>query len=202
MAVKPFSLLLLLAFLASCSSKNILVEGSLPVPMVKKIPAAVGIYYSEEFVSFRYKEISPEIGNWDIDFGGQNARFFRLLFDSMFEKTENIDRRDISNENSGGFDGFLIPKIKKYGFLTPFVSGLGFYSASIEYELSLYDSDASVILTWKVVGYGKNEGGVFGKEEAIERATLLAIRDAGAKIAIELGKRAEIESWLKDKMGG
>ena len=103
---------------------------------------------------------------------------------------------DIAGAPNENTQAVLVPQIKKYGFLTPFVSGLGFYSASIEYELTLYDSRGATIFKWAVVGYGKSEGKVFAKEEAVEQATLLAIRDAGARIAIEFDKQEAFKSWF------
>ena len=47
-----------------------------------------------------------------------------------------------------------------------------------------------------MVGYGKSEGTVFAKEKAVEQATLLAIRDAGARIAIDFDKQEAFKSWF------
>ena len=166
--------------------------------MVKKIPVRIGVHYPDAFVDFVHTETSKEIGAWQIDLGKQNAGFFRALFGSMFTEAVILEKWDsdiagVSNEDT---QAVLVPQIKKYGFLTPFVSGLGFYSASIEYELTLYDSRGATIFNWAVVGYGKSEGKVFAKEEAVEQATLLAIRDAGARIAIEFDKQEAFKTWF------
>ena len=57
-----------------------------------------------------------------------------------------------------------------------------------------------------MVSYGKSEGKVFAKEEAVEQATLLAIRDAGAESQLNLINRKRsshgLGSWWKRKMVG
>ena len=197
-SIRLFSFLFFFTLLSACVPSDIVIEGSLPVPMVKKIPVRIGVHYPDAFANFVHTETSKEIGAWQIDFGEQNVGFFRALFGSMFTEVVILEKWDsditgVSNENT---QAVLVPQIKKYGFLTPFVSGLGFYSASIEYELTLYDSRGATIFNWAVVGYGKSEGKVFAKEEAVEQATLLAIRDAGARIAIEFDKQKAFKSWF------
>ena len=91
------------------------------------------------FLTSSHTETSEEIGDWQIDLGKQNADFFRSLFGSMFDEAVAIEKwgGDTSDGPITNTQAVLVPRIKKYGFLTPFVSGLGFYSASIEYELTL-----------------------------------------------------------------
>tara|TARA_X000001036_G_scaffold422197_1_gene444883 strand:- start:409 stop:1062 length:654 start_codon:yes stop_codon:yes gene_type:complete len=189
--------LVFLGMLSACAPSDIIVEGTLPVPLVKKIPIDIGVFYSREFLEFVYVENSKELGDWQVDFREQNEKFFSSLFESMFLRIVNLDEWGNSKEMTENVQAILVPKIKEYGFLTPFVSGLGFYSASIEYELTLYDDTGEQILEWTVVGYGKSEGGVFAREEAVEQATLLAIRDAGARIAIEFDKQEPFQKWYR-----
>ena len=196
--VTGFILSSFMAFIVACAPSDLVIEGSVPVPMIKKIPVQISVYYPDAFLNFVHTETSEEIGDWQIDLGKQNSDFFRSLFGSMFDEAVAIEKwgGDASDGPITNTQAVLVPRIKKYGFLTPFVSGLGFYSASIEYELTLYDVRGAAILSWTVVGYGKSEGKVFAKEEAVEQATLLAIRDAGARIAIEFDKQKAFESWF------
>ena len=92
----------------------------------------------------------------------------------------------------------LVPEIVKYGFLTPNVSGLKFYSASIHYRMSLYNNHNEKLGEWTIVGYGKSERTLFGTTESLGEATVLAIRDGGARIAIEMTSQPVVQSWLED----
>lgn len=172
-------------------------EGSVPTPLVNKIPARVGVFYSEEFRSFRHKEEIREAGNWDIDLGPQNLTFFSNLLDSLFLDVEQVREPPLTAEEMADLDGVVVPRIEKYGFLTPSISGLKFYSASIEYRIALYNSAGEKIGDWNIIGYGKSEGGMFTADEAINEATVLAIRDGGARIAIELIDQPAVREWMK-----
>ena len=63
----------------------------------------------------------------------------------------------------------LFRSIEKYGFLTPSISGLKFYSASIEYRVAMYDKVGAKVGDWNIVGYGKSEGGLFHQMKPLTR---------------------------------
>lgn len=196
-------LLAIVFLLASCTTQ-VTVEGSVPTPLVSKIPARVGIHYSDQFKTFEYKEVLPEYGTYKIDLGAQNLSFFRNLMTSMFETVNEVGEPPVIDQQAA-FDGYLVPRIVKYGFLTPAISGLKFYSASIQYSVTLMDDNGQKVGEWNIVGYGKAEGGTFGGDDALGEATMLAIRDGGARIALELRNKPEFQSWVRsvtDRRGG
>jgi hypothetical protein len=191
-----FLMLSTLALLQSCTT-SVLVEGSVPTPLVAKIPASMGVYYPDEFKQFRHQEVIRESGTWNIDLGAQNLSFFQNLMGSLFSNVTEVREPPLSAEEMQGLDGIVIPRIEKYGFLTPSISGLRFYSASIEYRILIYDKAGEKVGDWNIVGYGKSEGGIFSADDAINEATVLAIRDGGARIAIELIDQPAVQSWLR-----
>ena len=190
-------LALCVLFVVQGCTTSVLVEGSVPTPLVNKIPARIGVHYPDGFRAFRHKEEIREAGNWDIDLGAQNFTFFSNLLDSLFLSVSEVGPPPHTPAEMAELDGILIPSIKKYGFLTPSISGLKFYSASIEYGIALYDKTGKKIGDWNIIGYGKSEGGIFSSDEAINEATVLAIRDGGARIAIELIDQAAVVAWIK-----
>ena len=48
------------------------------------------------------------------------------------------------------------------------------------------------------MGYGKSEGGSFGADDALGEATMLAIRDGGARIAIEMSQQPQVVAWVTE----
>jgi len=177
---------------------SVLVEGSVPTLLVNKIPARIGVNYPDGFRTFRHKEEIREAGNWDIDLSAQNFTFFSNLLDSLFLSVYEVGPPPHTQADMAELDGILIPSIEKYGFLTPSISGLKFYSASIEYRIALYDKAGKKIGDWNIIGYGKSEGGIFSSDEAINEATVLAIRDGGARIAIELIDQPAVVEWITE----
>lgn len=194
--MKAISLLVAGLALFGCTT-NVTVEGRVPTPVVATIPVSVGVHYSEDFKSFQHEEVIEQAGTWKVDLGNQNLSFFRNLFNAMFESVKEVGEPPLDQSELEGLQGVIEPSIVKYGFLTPQVSGLKFYSASIEYEITLYDRAGQKVGSWNVVGYGKSEPGVFGHDEALGEATNLAIRDGGARIAIELPDQPVVAKWLK-----
>lgn len=182
--------------LSACTT-NVVVEGSVPTPLVAKMPVSVGVYYSPEFKSFTHEEVIEQRGTFKIDLGKQNLTFFRKLMGSMFDSVTEVEEPPLPAGKMAGLDGILIPEIVKYGFLTPAISGLNFYSASIHYRIRLLDNDGKEVGSWTLVGYGKADtGGAFGGENALEEATLLAIRDGGARVALEIPPEPAVVAWI------
>ncbi|MFT7468215.1 MAG: hypothetical protein ACI8PP_001461 [Candidatus Pseudothioglobus sp.] len=182
---------------ASCTT-SVTVEGSSPTPLVKKIPARIGVYYSDAFKTFRHDEKIERSGSWVIDFGVQNLSFFRNLTSAMFNEVVEVNKSPVDAAMMPGLEGILVPEIQKFGFLTPGVSGLNFYSASVHYRMSLYNAKRQKVSEWSVVGYGKSEASVFGSKEALNEATMLAIRDGGARIAVEFSDQPGVNTWVQN----
>ncbi len=181
--------------IAGCGT-SVAVTGTLPTPLVTKIPLHVGVHYTSEFKEFLHKERVQERGAYRIDIGQQNYSFFQRLFESMFAESREVEAPPLSAEDGEGLAGVIVPKIEKYGFLSPHISGLKFYSASIHYHMTIYDMEGVPLAEWDVVGYGKSPSSSFGEGEALGQATMLAIRDGGARIAMETVEQPEVSKWL------
>jgi hypothetical protein len=188
----------MLLILQSCTT-SVVVEGTVPTPLVSVIPARMGVHYSDEFRRFKHEEVFRDSGGWHIDLGTQNLRFFQNLTKSLFAEIQEVHQLPLTTEEMRDLDGVFIPSIEKYGFLTPSIMGVEFYSASIEYRVAMYDKVGTKVGDWNIVGYGKSEGGLFSSDEAINEATVLAIRDGGARIAIELIDQPAVQAWLQSR---
>lgn len=191
--------LCLLVFLAlgGCAT-NIVVKGSLPSPLIARAPVKVGVYYSPDFKNYKYHEVIKKGQTYNIDFGEQNYVFFRVLLSAMFKSVVPVGQPPLSPAKAQGLDGIIVPQIVKYGFLTPGISGLNFFSASITYRITLYTPKGKKLHDWTLVGYGKSEGGMFGGDKrALTAATLQAIRDGGARIAIDIPKDPAFVAWVR-----
>jgi hypothetical protein len=177
---------------------SVTVEGTIPTPLVAKIPVNVGIYYSDNFKQFRHEENIRQEGNWKVDMGAHNLLFFQNLMSALFVNVRELNQPPLAEENVAGLDGILVPEIVKYGFLTPNISGLKFYSAAIHYRMTLYSIENEKVGEWTIVGYGKSESTLFGTTESLGEATVLAIRDGGARIAMEMDSQPVVQRWLED----
>lgn len=181
--------------IAGCVT-SVSVKGTLPTPLVRKIPLRMGVHYSNEFKEFLHEEKVHERGTYKIDIGEQNYNFFQRLFEAMFMEIREVPVPPLSEEDAKGLAGVIVPKIEKYGFLSPHISGLKFYSASIHYHMAIYDMEGVPLAEWDVVGYGKSPSSAFGEGEALGEATMLAIRDGVARIAMETIQQPGVSEWL------
>lgn len=193
-------LVLALAMLSGCTT-TVQVEGTVPTPLVRKIPAKIGVYYDENFKNFQHTEALEAEGTWKINLGDQNLTFFQNLMASMFDDVRVLSSPEPSAEEAAGLDAIVIPRIEKYGFLTPGLSGLKFFSASIHYRITMTDMAGKELADWTVVGYGKSEGGAFSSDAALGEATMLAIRDGGARISIGLPQQPKVAAWAEGRGG-
>lgn len=203
--LSPLRLLVTLVFigvftgtLTGCTT-TVSVEGTIPTPLVRKIPANVGIYYDETFKTFQHTEALDAEGTWKIPLGDKNLTFFRNLMTSLFDSVTELSGPQPGPEVAANIDAVIIPQIEKYGFLTPGLSGLKFFSASIHYRITMVDMAGNELADWVVVGYGKSEGGAFSGDSALGNATMLAIRDGGARISISLTDQPEVAKWVERK---
>ena len=191
-----YLVLLFLLGLSGCAT-NISVKGSLPTPVVAQAPVTVGVYYSPDFRKFKHHEVIDKRQTYNIDFGQQNYVFFRVLMSAMFKSVVPVGQPPLSPNQARGLDGVIVPQIVKYGFLTPEISGLNFYSASITYRITLYTPGGKKLHAWTLVGYGKSESTMFGgAKQALADATLQAIRDGGARIAIQIPSDPAFIAWI------
>ena len=66
----------------------------------------------------------------------------------------------------------------------------------MKYRLALLDQKGESLGDWTVTGYGKSESRAFQANEALNQASVEAVRDAGARIAIEWPKQAHVAAWI------
>ena len=120
----------------------------------------------------------------------------------MFKSVVPVGEPPLPPKQARGLDGVIVPQIVKYGFLTPEISGLNFYSASITYRITLYTPGGRKVHEWTLVGYGKSQSGLFGgADDALAAATLEAIRDGGARIAIDIPADPAFQAWVRTLHG-
>ncbi len=198
--MKPARILIfaLIGLLASCTT-TVIVDGTNPTPRVNQTPVRIGVYYDENFKSFQHTEALQAEGTWKINFGDQNHSFFETVISAMYAEVVPLESADPSAAQAQQLDAIFIPKIEKFGFLTPGLSGLNYFSASIHYRVTLLDSEGRELADWAEVGYGKSEGGAFGRDDALGAATMEAIRDGWGQFAKDFPQIPEVVAWAESR---
>jgi hypothetical protein len=91
----------------------------------------------------------------------------------------------------------LAPKFEEYSFLTPKdVAGEAFI-VTIRYMLTLYDGHGARVDSFTLTGYGREKARSLASKEPLALATQRAMRDAGAKVAVELTDQDSVRLLLR-----
>jgi len=185
------SAVILLGILAAGCASNVAVETpTIPVPNVEKLPMDVAIRIPAEFDHFVHEEKVLGRETWTIDLGSANASFFKQLFGFMFENVIVLGPDD--NALDYTFDALVEPKIEGFEFSVPNQTKTDAFAVWIRYRLQIFDSVGNSASTWTVSAYGKSQKQGMGGSKSLQRAAVLAMRDAAALILLQMDKATKI----------
>jgi len=70
-----------------------------------------------------------------------------------------------------------------------------FVEVWLQYQITVYEPSGATVIEWPVSGYGKSEL-LRDPEDAVQRAAVVAMREAGATIATKFSEQPQIKVWL------
>jgi hypothetical protein len=185
--------------LAGCSGAKVQVAGNIPTPLVKPLPLRVGLYLEPALIQYVFEEKIEDHGDWRVEVGPMQTKLFRQVSTAMFTESIPVDSLTPSQ---GDLDAVLAPTIAEFQISIPSQTRSDFYEVWIKYLMHLYDTHGTLIAEWPLTAYGKANKADFGFMEssdklAIQQATMTALRDAGAFLALRFSSVPEIRSWLE-----
>ena len=190
---------LLSGLLAACISQsiNVKVESDIPVPLVAAIPLDMGVYYDPALSGYTYTEDSTDRPDWKVDSGAAQVSMFEQVLTPMFRSVTQV--RSPQGGEAAAVAGVITPQVEEMQFALPNETKTEIYEAWIKYKLQLR-ADGQLIAEWPVTGYGKTEDALLTqRDDGLSTAINLAMRDAGAKLAIGFEKVPEIRRWLAQR---
>jgi hypothetical protein len=182
------------ACFAGCGGSEVIVESTFPTPLVEALPVNMGVVIPDELYNFIYTEDIPDQSLWTIALGDANVAMLAPLFEGMFQQTRDIDSLAVA-ANDSTLDGVIEPKLEKFEFDVPQGERDKFVEVWLQYEITVYDPSGATIIEWPVSGYGKSEL-ERDAEDAVQRAAIVAMREAGATIATKFSEQPQIKEWL------
>lgn len=188
-------LALLLLAVAGCS-ESLTVEEAFPLPLIERLPLRVALYYPPALQEYVHTETSEADIDWTIRIGSANTRMFDAVFASLFIVTQQVSARELAASEMPGHDAVISPAIETMELALPSVSGNDYYAVWIRYVLDVYDRDGKLIVRWPVSAYGQSGASGQSDRQAMQRAVLLALRDAEASIAIGFDRQPVIRERL------
>lgn len=184
-----------LVMLAGCGPVKLVASTNIPPPLVVKIPIGVALFVPSEFSGYVHKEERWST-NWHVDLGRAQTDGLTRLFNAMFERVVTVDSVNAGTQVPGGVAAILEPSIEEYAFVTPRDAGSPFYAVSIKYRVNVYLPDGKLADSWGFTGYGTSPSQGFSSQTPLSAATALAMRDAGAKLAVEFREQAVMRGLL------
>jgi hypothetical protein len=196
----PRALLLLAALgLTACTAVRLEPKQPLPPPLIDRLPIAVAASFPQEFSEFVHKERRQGV-DYEAVLGPAHVDRFTALLEAMFERVVPVDEPAAAAALEPPVRLVVEPRFEEYAFLTPSDLAGDFYTVTIRYRVDVYTPAGERVDAYVFTGFGREKTGAFSGTEPLARATQRAMRDAGAKFAIEFTEQASVRQLLE--MGG
>ena len=189
--LKPVVALSAVALLTACGGESVVLHNpTIPEPLIDRMPLSVAARYPDVFDNFVHEETVIGKEKWSIDLGRSNRLLFTKLFGSMFSEFTVID--ETINPAELNYDALIEPSIDAFEFSVPSQSQTEEFAVWIRYRIKIFDQDGNQIANWPIAAYGKSLSTTFGGNESLQRAAVLAMRDAAALIILQMDKATGI----------
>jgi hypothetical protein len=186
-----------IANLTACGGSQVIVESDFPTPLIEPLPVSMGIIIPDELYNFIYTEDIPDQSLWTIALGDANVAMLEPLFKRMFRDTREVESLALVT-GDGTLDGVIEPKLEKFEFDVPNGERDEFVEVWLQYQITVYEPDGGTVMQWPVSGYGKSEL-LRDAEDAVQRAAVVAMREAGATISTKFSEQPQVKQWLGGK---
>ena len=185
-----------LAILGACTATKLETRAALPPPLLEQLPVRVGVYYSKEFREYVHRETRGTI-DYEVNLGPAHVTNLDWLLKAMFREVVPVEDPTRISGIQPPLVFVLEPKFEEYSFLTPKdVAGEAFI-VTIRYLLTLYDGTGTRVDSFTFTGYGRERAHTLASKEPLAVATQRAMRDAGAKVAVELTDQESVRLLLR-----
>lgn len=211
-AQRLLTLITLLALLA-CTSREVVVEGSFPTPLVDPVPVSVGVLFTEEFKKHQLVDDASGRGevSWRVSTGTAQVEFWSTLFSAFFQNVVFIESYE--DLQTYDVDAILIPKVADVQYATPLHTNVKVYEIWMRYNLALVEPEqiideenAAISLEnmqpfaeWPLTAYGKTPTAFMQSEtDAVNLAAVMALRDAGANFITSFLRVPGVMDWIEN----
>jgi len=187
------------ALLAGCGTTQFEAESVIPQPLVTRIPVVVAVHVPAAFREAVHREKRDGV-DYAITFGKAQADGFDRLLNAMFERVVPVASVEAGAVTDPDVRGVFEPVLEDFSFVTPRDTGTQVYAVSLKYRINAYTPAGKAVDSWTFTGYGAQaSSSVPGQgKTALQQAASLAMRDAGAKIAVEFREQAIVRGLIDE----
>lgn len=180
--------------LTGCSSSvSVRVDQEFPDVVSEPLDLSVVLVMDPEFRAY----VATPNENTTIQIGTAQVKLLDKAFKGLF-----TDVRVVSARHEAGMqpDLVIIPSVREVQVSTPSESYLNVYEVWIKYNLDIETADGVPIDSWFLPAYGKTpSSALLSKTTAIQDATIVALRDAGAKLMLDFFRIPAIYGWMQQR---
>ena len=183
--LRPAALLAAIC-LAGCGAVNVLPESQLPKALVQPVEAHVGLVINDELRQYKHQE-SRASSDWNVELGPPHEKMLRYVFDASFRDVRVFNSLEEA-KSATGLQGLFEPRIEQYSFATADETSGAYWAVTIRYRIAVYSPQGEPADSLTLTGYGSaaNAGGA---GSSLGNATRAAMRDAAAKILVQMPKQ-------------
>jgi hypothetical protein len=185
------TLALTVLFISGCSSSaQVQIDSQFPTVVSKPKSVTAAIVFNQEFTNY----IANPNSKTRIDLGRAQTELLSNAFAGLFDQVEFV-----SAATDVTFDNALVitPSVQEVQVSTPSDTYLNVYEVWIKYSLDIQTANGDQVDSWFMPAYGKTpDSFMLSKTNAIEEATVIALRDAGAKLLLDFYRIPSVYNWL------
>ena len=196
--------------LGACASNVVVTPpATFPQPLIKPLPLRLGVYFPESFKNYVYVQPIKQTrknqnkknkSKLKVNIGDAQTQMLRTVFDAMFMSVTDVSA-DALTQPSDTVDLMLVPEVLDFQFASPKITKVNVYEIWIKYQFSLLAADGEQIAAWVVPVYGKTPTKFLkSKDDAVNLATRIALRDCGAAFVIGFARTPQIRNWLAKRL--
>ena len=188
------SVLALAIFLSGCGSTvQVKVAAQFPSVLAEPRDIKAALVINDEFRTY----VAKPSAKTSIDLGSAQSDLLSKAFLGLFSQVETIASKD---QVSPGTELLITPSVREVQVSTPSDSYLNVYEVWIKYNLDIETFDGDIIDSWFMPAYGKTpDSFMLSRTNAIKEATVVAIRDAGAKLLLDFYRIPSVHGWYKQR---
>jgi len=190
-------LLLLAALLLCACSTNVTVNGDYPSALTRQQPLRVGLVLDQQFSGYQFETSDERQQPVNMALGASQVKLFNRVFADMFQSATTLNSLP---GGDSGLDLMVVPQVEEVQLATPLETRLNVYEVWLKYNIKVYDGSGKPIADWLMSAYGKTQSRFLKSDaDALNQATVSALRDAGARLVIGFHKVPEIRRWLASR---
>ena len=206
-------MLITLLVLAACTSREVIVEGTFPTPLVDPVPVSVGVLFTQEFKEHELVDDATGRGevSWRVSTGTAQVEFWSTLFPAFFQNVVFIE--SYADLQAYDVDAVLIPQVADVQYAIPLYTNVKVYEIWMRYNLALAEPEqiideenATISLEnmqpfaeWPLTSYGKTPTAFMQSDiDAVNLAAVMALRDAGANFITSFLRVPGVMDWIKN----